>query len=81
MELSQHNLEEALRLLGNLLATRKGALFWLVVCGGFALLVQEIILRSAENVGILAMRDWGGGVDRAYPMPEALKEAAAHVAD
>ena len=27
------------------------------------------------------MRDWEGGVDRGFPMPEALKEAAAHVAD
>ena len=81
MELSQQNLEEALRLLGNLLATRKGSAFWLVVCGGSALLAQEIISRSTEDVDILAMRDWEGGVDRAFPMPAALKEAAAHVAD
>ncbi|MEI6607465.1 MAG: hypothetical protein WCP35_19315 [Verrucomicrobiota bacterium] len=81
MELSQQNLEEALRLLGNLLATRKGAGFWLVVCGGSALLAQEIITRSTEDVDILAMRDWDGGVDRAFPMPEALRVAAAEVAD
>jgi hypothetical protein len=81
MELSQRNLEEALRLLGNLLNTRKGAWFWLVVCGGSALLAQEIISRSTEDVDILAMRDWDGGVDRASPMPEALKEVADEVAD
>jgi len=81
MELSQQNLEEALRLLGHLLATRKSAGFWLVVCGGSALLAQEIISRSTEDVDILAMRDWDGGVDRAFPMPEALKVAAAEVAD
>jgi hypothetical protein len=81
MELSQQNLEEALRLLGNLLATRKGTAFWLVVCGGSALLAQEIISRSTEDVDILAMRDWDGGVDRAFPMPEALKVAATDVAD
>ncbi len=81
MELSQQNLEEALRLLGNLLATRRGAGFWLVVCGGSALLAQEIISRSTEDVDILAMRDWAGGVDRAFPMPEALRVAAAEVAD
>ena len=80
MELSQQNLEEALRLLGNLLATRRGAGFWLVVCGGSALLAQEIISRSTEDVDILAMRDWAGGVDRAFPMPEALRVAAAEVA-
>ncbi len=27
------------------------------------------------------MRDWDGGVDRAFPIPEALKVAAAEVAD
>lgn len=81
MELSQQNLQEALRLLGNLLATRKGAGYWLVVCGGSALLAQQIISRSTEDVDILAMRDWDGGVDSAFPMPEALKVAAAQVAD
>jgi hypothetical protein len=81
MELSQQNLEEALQLLGNLLATRKSDSFWLVVCGGSALLAQRIISRSTEDVDILAMRDWDGGVDSAYPMPEALKVAATEVAD
>jgi len=81
MDLSQQNLEEALRLLGNLLARRKGSEFWLVVCGGSALLAQQIISRSTEDVDILAMRDWDGAVDRAFPLPEALKEAASQVAD
>ena len=81
VELSQQNLEEALRLLGNLLATRKGDGFWLVVYGGSALLAQKIITRSTEDVDVLAIRDWEGGVDRAYPMPEALKLAATQVAD
>jgi len=81
MDLSQHNLEEALRLLGNLLAARKSDAFWLVVCGGSALLAQRIISRSTEDVDILAMRDLDGGVDGAFPLPKALKEAASQVAD
>lgn len=81
MHLSQDNLDDALRLLGNLLTARKGAGFWLVVCGGSALLAQEIISRSTGDVDILAIRDWDGGVDRAFPLPDALKEAAALVAD
>jgi hypothetical protein len=81
MDLSQQNLEEALQLLGNLLATKKNESFWLVVCGGSALLAQKIISRSTEDVDILAMRNLYGGVIRAYPMPEALKLAAAEVAD
>lgn len=81
MDLGQQSLKEALQLLGNLLAARKGSGFWLVVCGGSALLAQEIISRSTEDVDILAMRDWEGGVEFAYPLPEALRQAAADVAD
>ena len=81
MELSQQNLTEALRLLGNLLAVRKGEAFWLVVCGGSALLAQRIISRPTHDVDVLALRDWDGGVDGAYPMPESLMEAASQVAD
>ncbi len=81
MELSQQNLTEALQLLGNLLAARKGESFWLVVCGGSALLAQQIISRSTHDVDILALRNWNGDVDVAYPMPENLMEAAVQVAD
>jgi len=81
MELSQQNLDDALRLLGNLLAVRKTGEFWLVVCGGSALLAQKIISRATEDVDILAIRDWDGGVDGAYPLPEALKLAASEVAE
>lgn len=81
MELSQQNLEQALQLLGKVLAARRASGFWLVVCGGSALLAQEIISRSTEDVDILAMRDWEGGVDVAFPMPQTLTEAAAAVAD
>jgi hypothetical protein len=81
MELSQQNLEQALQLLGKVLAARRASGFWLVVCGGSALLAQEIISRSTEDVDILAMRDQEGGVDVAFPMPPTLKEAAAAVAD
>lgn len=81
MELSQQNLDDALRLLGKLLAARKGVGYWLVVCGGSALLAQKIITRSTGDVDILAIRDWQGGVDLAFPLPEALNDAAADVAD
>ena len=81
MELSQQNLTEALQLLGNLLAARRGEDYWLVVCGGSALLAQQIISRSTHDVDVLALRDWNGGVDGAYPMPENLMKAASQVAD
>ena len=81
MQQSRQNLEEALQLLGSVLASRKSSAFWLVVCGGAALLAQEIVSRATEDVDILAMRDLEGGVDHAFPLPIALKEAAAQVAD
>jgi hypothetical protein len=81
MDLSQQTWEQALQLLGNVLAARRAPGFWLVVCGGSALLAQEIISRSTEDVDILALRDGEGGVDVAFPMPPSLKEAAAAVAD
>lgn len=80
MDLSQQNLEQALQLLGSVLAARKESGFWLVVCGGSALLAQEIITRSTGDVDVLALRDWEGGVGRAIPLPPALKEAATDVA-
>ncbi len=81
MGLSQQNLDEALQLLGDLLAVRKGSGFWLVVCGGSALLAQQIISRSTHDVDVLAMRDWEGGVAGAYPLPDVVKDAAVKVAD
>lgn len=81
MELNQQNLTDALRLLGNLLAARKTEAFWLVVCGGSALLAQQIISRSTHDVDVLALRDWDGGVDGAHPMPEKLMKAALQVAE
>jgi hypothetical protein len=81
MELSQQNLDEAFLLLGNLLAIKKRDSFWLVVCGGSALLAQKIISRSTEDVDILALRAGDGEVHHAFPIPEMLKVAASQVAD
>ena len=81
MSLHQQNLEAAFGLLGQLLTSRKSAGFWLVVCGGSALLAQEIISRATEDVDILAVRDWDGTVNQVFPLPDVLKIAAADVAD
>ena len=81
MDLNQQILAEALQLLGQVLSMRNTDGYWLVVCGGSALLAQRTISRSTHDVDILAMRDWEGGVDGAFPMPDALKEAAMQVAD
>lgn len=81
MELHPQNLEKALQLLGKLLAIRKREPFWLVICGGSALLARQIISRSTHDVDVLALRDLEGGVDLAYPLPEVLKQASGQVAE
>jgi hypothetical protein len=81
MQLTDQNLDAALWILGKLLANRKTAGYWLVVCGGSALLVQKITSRSTHDVDVLALRDWNGGVDGASPLPEPLKLAAGQVAE
>ena len=81
MELHPQNLEKALQLLGKLLAIHKREPFWLVICGGSALLARQNISRSTHDVEVLALRDLEGGVDLAYPLPEALKQAAGQVAE
>ncbi len=81
MDLSQKNLGNALQLLGDLLAVRRTDCHWLVVCGGSALLAQRVISRSTNDVDVLALRDGDGGLDGAFPLREALKEAAAQVAE
>jgi hypothetical protein len=81
MELHPQNLEKALQLLGKLLAIRKREPFWLVICGGSALLARQIISRSTHDVDVLALRDLEGGMDLAYPLPAVLKQAARQVAE
>ena len=81
MDLDQHTLDRALQLLGKLLAHQKTEGFWLVVCGGSALLAQKIITRSTHDVDVLAMRDWDGGVNVAFPLPDVLTKAVLQVAD
>jgi hypothetical protein len=73
-------LHSALSLLGEFLAARGSAPVWLVVGGGSALLVQHLSTRPTKDVDVMALREWEGNVISAYPLPSALKEAAATVA-
>jgi hypothetical protein len=80
MPLSPQNLDQALLLLGELLAARKTADYDLVVCGGAALLAAKIVSRSTHDVDVLARKDRDGEVFRAHPLPDDLIQAAAEVA-
>jgi hypothetical protein len=81
MPITDENLDQALQLLGELLATWKHAHFQLVVCGGSALLAQKIISRATHDVDVLAQRNWDQEIFRAHPLPEILAKAAKLVSE
>ncbi len=80
MQLTDQILQQALQLLGELLASRKAADYHLVVCGGSALVAQEVVSRTTHDVDVLAQQNWDQEVSSAYPLPEDLAAAAAEVA-
>jgi hypothetical protein len=71
----------AFELLDDFLNEAKAAPVWLVVGGGSALLVQRLSTRQTKDVDVMALREWEGNVVSAYPLPDAMKHAAAKVAE
>lgn len=80
MLLNPQNVEQALKLLGELLADRRTVHYDLVVCGGSALLATKIVSRSTHDVDVLARKNPDGEIFRAHPLPEELLQAAGEVA-
>ena len=80
MLLDPENFEQALHLLGELLADRKAAHYDLVVCGGSTLLATKIVSRSTHDVDVLAQKNLDGEIFRAHPLPGELLQAAGEVA-
>ena len=80
MPLHTDNIDQALTLLGELLAVRKTRDYDLVVCGGSALLATNVVSRSTHDVDILAQKNLAGEILRAHPLPGDLTQAAAEVA-
>lgn len=81
MDLNEQNLDQALTLLGELLASEKTEPFSLIVCGGSALLAQKVVSRTTHDVDVLAQRNWDREISRAHPLPEPLAKAAKQVAE
>jgi hypothetical protein len=71
----------AFELLDDFLTVGKSSPVWLVVGGGGALLVHRLSTRQTKDVDVMALREWAGNVVSAYPLPDALKHAAAKVAE
>jgi hypothetical protein len=71
----------AFELLDDFLTEGKVAPVWLVVGGGSALLVQRLSTRQTKDVDVMALREWEGNIVSAYPLPDAVKNVAAKVAE
>ena len=79
--MNEENLIAAFELLDEFLTSGKSAPVWLVVGGGSALLVQRLSSRQTKDVDVMALREWEGNIVSAYPLPGAVKQAAAKVAE
>ena len=79
--MDETGLTSALNLLGEFLAAGASPPVWLVVGGGSALLVQRLSPRPTKDVDVMALREFEGNIISAYPLPAAVKQAAAKVAD
>ncbi len=79
--MNEVNLITVFELLDDFLVSGRSAPVWLVVGGGSALLVQQLGSRQTKDVDVMALREWEGNVVSAYPLPDAVKLAAAKVAE
>jgi hypothetical protein len=79
--MNEENLITAFELLDEFLTSGKSAPVWLVVGGGSALLVQRLSSRQTKDVDVMALREWEGNIVSAYPLPDAVKQAATQVAE
>jgi hypothetical protein len=78
--MNESSLVSAFALLDDFLTVGKSAPIWLVVGGGSALLIHRLSTRHTKDVDVMALREWEGNVVSAYPLPDAIKNAASKVA-
>lgn len=79
--MNEVNLTTAFELLDDFLTAGKSAPVWLIVGGGSALLIQRLSSRQTKDVDVMALHEWEGNIVSAYPLPDAVKQAAAKVAE
>ena len=78
--MTQDDLDRCLALLGEELVAKGTNRVDLVVCGGCAILSQQLGLRTTMDVDILARLDEAGQLILAEPLPDAIRMAADSVA-
>jgi len=78
--LNQDNLNQALSFLEETLRAAGAPAVTLVVCGGSALIAQNLISRTTKDVDVVALQDASAKLIDAHPLPDYLTAAAQHVA-
>lgn len=80
MNMGRNQIEESLRLLDARLAHNGASPVGLVVCGGAALLVMDLLSRTTADVDVVALMSASQNLTSPAPFPEALEIAAREVA-
>jgi hypothetical protein len=79
-KLSKEQLETAFQLLGQRLLDLDAGPFHVVVCGGSALIVLDMVPRTTKDVDVVALIDPQGELASPDPLPDALLQAVRDVA-
>jgi hypothetical protein len=80
-DLSGHQLDQVLRLLGGRLTRNRAPSVGIVVCGGAALIVTGLSSRTTTDVDIVALMDDSRKLVAPIPLPEWLLQAAEEVSE
>ena len=80
LELDKEKLDRAFRLLAERLRQLAAPPLRLAVCGGSALLAQNIVSRTTRDVDIVALLDEHEQLMEPVPLPAALLQAARDIA-
>ncbi len=78
--INEQSLPQALQLLGSYLAKTGQIPVSLIVCGGSALIATGLVLRTTQDVDVVAMLDENGQLLEAEPLPQSVLEGARLVA-
>ncbi|MCF6285345.1 MAG: hypothetical protein L3K26_09170 [Candidatus Hydrogenedentes bacterium] len=78
--LTGQQIEEVFRLLGGRLKRNGSPPVGIVVCGGAAMIVLELLPRTTTDVDIVAMLDASQKLVAPVPLPDSLLQAAHEVA-
>ncbi len=81
MKLNNKELDNVFILLSGRLRLNKAPTFYLIVCGGSALIAANLISRTTKDVDIVALSDNYMNLIDPEPLPEELLQAAKEVAD